>query len=218
MLYPQLVVACMHRLSQACETARLGIAGRLARERRRRAVACAATAVAPFSGWNFAAERLSRREQQAVVNLDSDDDSDDSSLSDIRRDVRELQQELGMEPQEPLLSDDESEDDDIYGAPQQRPTVRFEDSADPSPTQDPPTQDTSPSHTRRGTQYGRRANPMFRSINSRLFSHVRRINDVKNLAHATLNWETVTQDSLHKRFHEIFMFYVGRSPKGNWHL
>ena len=84
---------------------------------------------------------LSDHEQQAVVNLDSDDDSDDSSLSDIRRDVRELQQELGMEPQEPLLSDDESEDNDIYGAPQQRPTVRFEDSADPSPTQDQPTND-----------------------------------------------------------------------------
>ena len=111
--------------------------------------------------------KLSDHEQQAVVNLDSDDDSDDSSLSHIRRDVRELQQELGMEPQEPLLSDDESEDEYIYGAPQQCPTVRFEDSADPSPTQDPPTQDTSPSHTRRGTQCGRRVNPMFRSINSR---------------------------------------------------
>ena len=54
---------------------------------------------------------------------------------------------------------------------------------------------------------------MFWSINSRLFSHVRRINDVKNLAHATLNWETVTQDSLYKRFHEIFMFYVDPTTK-----
>ena len=54
---------------------------------------------------------------------------------------------------------------------------------------------------------------MFRSISSRSFSHVRRINDVKNLAHATLNWETVTQDSLCKRFHEIFMLHVDPTMK-----
>ena len=96
--------------------------------------------------------------------MDSDDDSDssdDSSLLRIRRDVCELQQKLGREPHEPLLSEDESEDEDIYGPPQQRPTVSFEDSADPSPSQDQPTHDSSPSHTRRGTTYGRHANPMF---------------------------------------------------------
>ena len=54
---------------------------------------------------------------------------------------------------------------------------------------------------------------MFWSINSRLFSHVRRINDIKNLALATLNWETVTQDLLYKQFHETFMLYVDPTTK-----
>ena len=48
----------------------------------------------------------------------------------------------------------------------------------------------------------------YRSIKSRLFSHVRSANDVSNLVYATLDWETVNSHPLYAYFDELFTSLV----------
>ena len=55
--------------------------------------------------------------------------------------------------------------------------------------------------------------PGFRPVKSRLFSHVRAIQDTKNYVYATLNWETVSSESLYQRFHELFSLYMDQKTK-----
>ena len=82
--------------------------------------------------------KLSDHEQQPVVSLETEDkseSSDDSLSLHLCWDVDGLHQQLGMNPQEPLLSDDKLENEDICGAPDQCSSVSFEDDASSIPQQ-----------------------------------------------------------------------------------
>ena len=81
------------------------------------------------------------------------------------------------------------------------------DEKDPSPTK----------RTRSGSSYKcskcHKKPSIFRSVKSRLFSHVRTITDAKNVIYATLNWESVTDDPKYQYFHALFSKFVDRQTK-----
>ena len=64
-----------------------------------------------------------------------------------------------------------------------------------------------PRRTRTGQRFDA-AGPECRPVNSRLFSHVRAISDVKNIIYATLNWESVKENSMYQYFDHLFSMHV----------
>jgi len=83
----------------------------------------------------------------------------------------------------------------------------------PAPSEPVPEPPSPTKRTRSGRSYKNRIDPQFRPIMSRTFSHIKAIQDCKNLLYATLDWESVPQDSLYKHFHSMFMSKVNRRTK-----
>ena len=51
------------------------------------------------------------------------------------------------------------------------------------------------------------------SVQSHLFSHIRVVEDAKNLVCATLDWETVLNTDVCKKFHLMFCTFVDHKTK-----
>ena len=65
--------------------------------------------------------------------------------------------------------------------------------------------------TRSGRSY--KADPQYRPVNSRMFSHVRVIQDAKNVIFATLDWENVTANTMYQRFDRLFSMHMDPKTK-----
>jgi len=78
---------------------------------------------------------------------------------------------------------------------------------------DAPPPPSSPRKLRSGKMYYGKIDPCYRPVMSRTFSHIKVIEDIKNLVYVTLDWESVPNDPLYKHFHSMFMSKVDRKTK-----
>ena len=115
-------------------------------------------------------------------------------------------EDLGLTEEEEESSEDEDESSEAgdFG--------RQDDDSDEDDPEDQGTRSPSPRCTRNGTRYFS-AGPEYRPVTSRLFSHIRAIQDSKNLICATMDWEKVTNDPLYQQFHRVFSLYVDAKTK-----
>ena len=131
---------------------------------------------------------------------------------------RQAQQDPILEEPDPRMLDptDPDSGQDIYGPPSSpapgRVTMQRGDDDDEE--EESHQRSPSPRRTRSGRTYGKdTASPAYRSVKSRLYSHVRHIQDAKNFVYATLNWESVDSESLYKHFHQLFSLQMDARTK-----
>lgn len=128
---------------------------------------------------------------------------------------------VSFNPEEEIVEDQSTTSQQEIQSPRRgssRETSTILDSplASPTPTAatDSPTDSpsssvhSSPRRTRSGTPYSApkksAKSSMFRPISSRSFTHVQSITDPSNLIYATLDWETVSETHMYRKFHEMF--------------
>ena len=144
--------------------------------------------------------------------------SEDSGVPDISRDssfVPDEEPDYSEDAQHPIPMPESSTIPQLREDFEQLVIDGMDDSEPPTPT---PMQrgswadDESSSSEEEGPD---RAvfEAQYRPVDSRLFSHVRAVQDEKNLAYVTLNWESVPDESLYQYFHELFSFYVDKDTK-----
>ena len=151
----------------------------------------------------------------------TDEDSDDDSYSDNDDGALKTIFEHG---------EDDVDDDALEEAREEIKQLAARDPLDPNNDPDPETEpesvidpdkddaeifkQRSPKKTRSGRAYKTsKAHPSYRPITSRLFSHVRYVQDAKNYVFATLDWENVTAESMYQSFHELFSMFMDSKTK-----
>ena len=137
-------------------------------------------------------------DEEELIQEEERSESDTSSLNQ-----RVSSLDLDEEAKEVDEAEEEEDDDQGESATHTRRRGRLSNPEPSTPTK----------KTRRGTTYLTSVDPVFRSVKSRLFSHVAHVQDQANLSYVTLDWESVSKTSLYAYFDELFTFYVDPATK-----